>query len=50
MDCIKLYFRQSLVGVLTYNSNDEVYVFVKNKFFANEYIKNVIGINDDKEI
>ena len=50
MDCVKLYFRQSLVGVLTYNSNDEVYVFVKNKFFANEYIKNVIGINDDKEI
>ena len=50
MDCVKLYFRQTLIGVLTYNKNDEVYMFVKNKFFANEYIKNVIGINDDKEI
>ncbi len=50
MDCVKLYFKQSLIGVLTYNSNDQVYMFIKNKFFTNDYIKNVMGINDDKEI
>jgi len=50
MDCVKLYFKEALIGVLTYNSNDKRYIFVKNRFFENEYIKNVIGINDDKEI
>ena len=50
MDCVKLYFKDNLVGVLTYNKNEETYMFVKNKFFANEYIKTAIGINDDKEV
>ena len=50
MDCVKLYFKESLIGVLTYKANDETYIFVKNKFFDNEYIKGIIGINDEKEI
>ena len=50
MDCVKLYYKDLLIGVLTYNSNDNKYIFVKNRFFENEYIKSVIGINDDKEI
>ena len=49
MDCVKLYFKDSLIGVLTYNDVSNQYVFVKNKFFENEYIQEVMGI-DEKEV
>ena len=49
MDCVKLYFKDSLIGVLTYDSNCSQYVFVKNKFFENVYIQEIMGIND-KEV
>ena len=49
MDCVKLYFKESLIGVLTYNNDSSQYVFVKNKFFDNTYIKEVMGINE-KEV
>lgn len=49
MDCVKLYFKDTLIGVLTYNQKTNQYVFVKNKFFANKYIQDVIGISD-KEV
>lgn len=49
MDCVKLYFKDSLIGVLTYNDKIEQYIFVKNKFFNNKYIEDVMGINN-KEV
>ena len=49
MDCVKLYFKETLIGVLTYNEKIEQYVFVKNKFFNNKYIEDVIGL-DDQEV
>ena len=48
MDCVKLYFKDSLVGVLTYNSKINKYLFIKNKFFNNDYIEEIIGINKNE--
>ena len=48
MDCVKLYFKETLIGVLTYNEKIDQYVFVKNKFFNNKYIEDVIGLNDQE--
>ena len=50
MDCIKLYFKDSLIGVLTYDSKHNKYIFVKNKFFTNKYIESLMGINDENEV
>lgn len=50
MDCVKLYFKESLIGVLTYDNKQEQYIFVKNKFFTNKYIQDVIGLNDNEEV
>ena len=50
MDCVKLYFKEQLIGVLTYDEKKEIYIFVKNKFFQNKYIQDVIGINDKDEV
>ncbi len=49
MDCVKLYFKDNLIGILTYNDKNEQYIFVKNKFFNNKYIENVMGISE-KEV
>lgn len=49
MDCVKLYFKDSLIGVLTYDYKNNRYVFVKNKFFTNKYIHEVMGLNE-KEV
>lgn len=49
MDCVKLYFKDNLIGILTYNEEEQHYIFVKNKFFSNKYIESVIGLND-KEV
>ena len=35
MDCVKLYYKDSLIGVLTYDLRLKRYLFVKNKFFDN---------------
>jgi hypothetical protein len=50
MDCVKLYFKDSLIGVLTFNQKKNVYIFVKNKFFNNKYINEVVGLNDHDEV
>ena len=49
MDCIKLYFKDTLIGVLTYNSESDKYMFIKNKFFNNKYIEDAMGLSD-KEV
>ena len=49
MDCVKLYFKESLIGVLTYDYKNEHYLFVKNKFFTNQYIHEIMGLNE-KEV
>ena len=48
MDCVKLYFKDNLIGVLTYDNKSQKYIFVKNKFFNNHYIESVIGLNDNE--
>lgn len=48
MNCIKLYFRSDLIGVLTYING--TYTFVKNKFYNNNYILDLVGVKDDKEV
>ena len=48
MDCVKLYFKDSLIGVLTFDSKNNRYIFVKNKFLDNAYIENVIGLNENE--
>ena len=50
MNCVKLYFKDSLIGVLTYNDVNHSYIFVKNKFFTNKYIHDIIGLKEDKEV
>lgn len=50
MDCVKLYYKETLIGVLTYDAKNEQYIFVKNKFFTNKYIQDVIGLNDNEEV
>lgn len=50
MDCVKLYFKSVLIGILTYDTRKSCYVFVKNKFFNNQYIHEIIGINNNQEV
>lgn len=50
MDCVKLYFKESLIGVLTYDNKNNRYIFVKNKFFSNAYIETIIGLNSTQEV
>ncbi len=50
MDCVKLYFKDKLIGVLTYDERSACYIFVKNKFFTNKYIQTAMGLNKDKEV
>lgn len=50
MDCVKLYFKDSLIGVLTHDVKNNRYIFIKNKFFNNKYIEDIIGINEDDEV
>ena len=50
MDCVKLYFKDNLIGVLTYDIKNNKYIFIKNKFFDNQYIHDVIGLNKKQEV
>ena len=50
MDCVKLYFKDNLIGVLTYDIKNSRYIFVKNKFFNNKYIQDIIGIDGVQEV
>ena len=50
MDCVKLYLKDNLIGVLTFDNKQNQYVFIKNKFFNNKYIESVIGLNNEDEV
>ena len=50
MDCVKLYFKENLIGILPYDNKNNRYIFVKNKFFNNKYIEDIIGINESTEV
>ena len=47
MDCIKLYYKEELVGVLTYK--EPQYIFVKNDKFSNPLLVSHIGLKEKNE-
>ena len=47
MDCVKLFYKEELLGVLTYQNPQ--YVFVKNSNFSNKSMLTHIGLNDKDE-
>ena len=48
MDCVKLYFKDNLIGILTYDSKSRRYIFVRNIMYKNSYIDEVMGIGDEE--
>lgn len=47
MDCVKLFYKEELLGVLTY-SNPQ-YIFVKNENFKDKNMLTHLGLNEKKE-
>lgn len=47
MDCVKLFYKDELLGVLTYKNPD--YVFVKNDKFSNPSLITHIGLKEKNE-
>lgn len=47
MECIKLYYKEELVGVLTYK--EPQYIFVKNSNFSNMNLIACIGLKEKIE-
>lgn len=47
MDCVKLYYKDELVGVLTYK--EPQYIFVKNDKFSNPLLVSHIGLKEKNE-
>lgn len=47
MDCVKLYYKDELLGVLTYR--DSEYIFVKNDKFSNLSLISHIGLKEKNE-
>jgi len=47
MDCVKLYYKDELLGILTYK--DLRYIFVKNDKFSNSNLVKYIGLEDKVE-
>ena len=47
MDCVKLYYKDELVGILTYK--EPQYIFVKNEKFSNPSLISHIGLKDKNE-
>ena len=47
MDCVKLYYKDELVGILTYK--EPQYIFVKNDKFSNNDLVKHIGLKDKNE-
>ena len=48
MDCVKLYFKDNLIGILTYDDKNKKYVFVRNTLYKNTYIDIVMGIGNEE--
>ena len=47
MDCVKLFYKDELLGVLTYKNPQ--YIFVKNNNFSNKNIFNHMGLKEKNE-
>ena len=47
MDCVKLYYKDELVGILTYK--EPQYIFVKNDKFSKPLLIKHIGLRDKNE-
>lgn len=47
MDCVKLFYKEELLGILTYK--EPQYIFVKNNNFSNKNMLEHIGLNDKDE-
>lgn len=47
MDCVKLYYKDELVGILTYK--EPQYIFVKNDKFSKPDLVKHIGLSDKNE-
>lgn len=47
MDCVKLYYKDELLGILTYKKPQ--YIFVKNDKFSNPNLISHIGLKDKNE-
>ena len=47
MDCVKLYYKDELIGVLTYK--EPQYIFVKNDKFSNPELVSHIGLKEKNE-
>lgn len=47
MDCVKLYYKDELVGILTYKCPQ--YIFVKNDKFSNPNLVAHIGLKEKNE-
>ena len=47
MDCVKLYYKDELLGILTYK--EPQYIFVKNDKFSNPNLISHIGLKDKNE-
>lgn len=47
MDCVKLYYKDELLGILTYNTSR--YIFVKNDRFSNPNLLKYVGLCDKNE-
>ena len=47
MDCVKLYYKDELVGILTYR--EPQYIFVKNDKFSKPEIVKHIGLKEKNE-
>lgn len=47
MDCVKLFYKDELMGVLTYKNPQ--YIFVKNDRFSNKKMLGHIGLNEKNE-
>lgn len=47
MDCVKLYYKEELVGILTYKNPQ--YIFVKNDKFSKPDLVRCIGLKDKNE-
>lgn len=47
MDCVKLYYKDELLGILTYK--EPQYIFIKNDKFSNPNLISHIGLKDKNE-
>lgn len=47
MDCVKLYFKEELVGILTYK--EPHYIFVKNDKFSDSNVVKCMGLKEKNE-